>query len=86
MVFVHVCGPGGHDAALAEAAAFVRGQYGLPFEQLRKWVLVGTEEEVAEGLAALCDAGAETFVLTAAAADQLEQYRRFAGVRKLLDR
>jgi alkanesulfonate monooxygenase SsuD/methylene tetrahydromethanopterin reductase-like flavin-dependent oxidoreductase (luciferase family) len=86
MVFVHVCEPDGHDAALTEAAAFVRGQYGLPFEQLRKWVLVGTEDEVADGLAALRDAGAESFVLTAAAADQLEQYRRFAGVRALLDR
>lgn len=85
MVFVHVCGAGGHDAALEEAAAFVRGQYGLPFEQLRKWVLVGTEEEVAEGLAALRDAGAESFVLMAAAADQLEQYRRFAAVRTLVD-
>ena len=86
MVFVHVCEPGGHEAALAEAAAFVQGQYGLPFDQLRKWVLVGTEDEVAGGLAALRDAGAETFVLMAAAADQLEQYRRFAGVRTLLDR
>lgn len=86
MVFVHVCGPGGHEAALAEATGFVRGQYGLPFDQLRKWVLVGTEEEVAHGLAELRDAGAESFVLTAAAADQLEQYRRFAGVRALLDR
>ncbi len=85
MVFVHVCEPGGHEPALAEAAAFVKGQYGLPFEQLRKWVLVGTREEVADGLAALREAGAETFVLTAAAADQLEQYRRFAAVRSLLD-
>jgi alkanesulfonate monooxygenase SsuD/methylene tetrahydromethanopterin reductase-like flavin-dependent oxidoreductase (luciferase family) len=86
MVFVHVCEPGGHEAALAEAAAFVQGQYALPFEQLRKWVLVGTEDEVADGLAALRDAGAESFVLTAAAADQLEQYRRFAAARSLLDR
>jgi alkanesulfonate monooxygenase SsuD/methylene tetrahydromethanopterin reductase-like flavin-dependent oxidoreductase (luciferase family) len=85
MVFVHVCEPGGHEAALAEAAAFVKGQYGLPFDQLRKWVLVGTGGEVAEGLAALRDAGAESFVLTAAAADQLDQYRRFAAVRALLD-
>jgi len=86
MVFVHVCEPGGHETALEEAARFVRGQYGLPFDQLRKWVLVGTEQEVAHGLAELRDAGAESFVLTAAAADQLEQYRRFAGVRALLDR
>jgi alkanesulfonate monooxygenase SsuD/methylene tetrahydromethanopterin reductase-like flavin-dependent oxidoreductase (luciferase family) len=85
MVFVNVCEPGGHEAALAEAAAFVKGQYGLPFDQLRKWVLVGTGGEVAEGLAALRDAGAESFVLTAAAADQLDQYRRFAAVRALLD-
>jgi alkanesulfonate monooxygenase SsuD/methylene tetrahydromethanopterin reductase-like flavin-dependent oxidoreductase (luciferase family) len=85
MVFVHVCDPDGREAALTEAAAFVRGQYGLPFEQLRKWVLVGTRDEVADGLAALREAGAESFVLLPAAADPLEQYRRFADVRALLD-
>lgn len=86
MVFVHVCEPGGHDVARTEAAAFVRGQYGLPFERLSKWVLVGTDDEVAESLAALRDAGVESFVLMAAAADPLEQYRRYAAVRTLLDR
>ncbi len=83
MVFVHVTDPGDDPAAArAEAARFVRGQYGLPNEALETWVLVGGPDRVAEGLDALGAAGVEGFVLVPAAADLLEQYRRLAGVRE----
>jgi probable F420-dependent oxidoreductase len=88
MVFVHVTGGPGDDhmeAGRAEAAAFVKGQYGLPFARLERWVLVGDEAHVAEGLSALRAAGVEGFVLLPAAADPLVQYRRLAAVRKLID-
>lgn len=83
MVFVHVTEPGGDPvAAREEAAAFVRGQYGLPYEALERWVLVGGEAQVAEGLDALSTSGVQGFVLVPVAADLLEQYRRLAGVRE----
>lgn len=82
MVFVHVVEPGGDaGAARDEAAAFVRGQYGLPYEALERWALVGGAAQVAEGLDALSASGVEGFVLVPAATDPLEQYRRLAEVR-----
>ncbi|MBA3742598.1 LLM class flavin-dependent oxidoreductase [Sporichthya sp.] len=83
MVFAHVTDD--VDAGRAEAAAFAKGQYGLGYEKLERWVLVGHEARVADGLAELRDAGAEGFVVVPAAADALTQYHRLAGVRALLD-
>lgn len=83
MVFAHVTDD--VDAGRAEAAAFAKGQYGLGYEKLERWVLVGDEARVADGLAELRDAGAEGFVVMPAAADALTQYHRLAGVRALLD-
>jgi alkanesulfonate monooxygenase SsuD/methylene tetrahydromethanopterin reductase-like flavin-dependent oxidoreductase (luciferase family) len=85
MVFTHVCAEGGHDDAVAEADRFFRGQYALPLDDLRKWVLIGTDAEVAAGLAELRAAGADSFVLHAAAADPVAQFRRFADVRAVLE-
>jgi alkanesulfonate monooxygenase SsuD/methylene tetrahydromethanopterin reductase-like flavin-dependent oxidoreductase (luciferase family) len=83
MVFVHVTDDlaAGH----AEAAAFVRGQYGLPYASLERWVIVGDEAHVAARLSELRAAGVEGFVLVAAASDPLGQYRRLAAARKLID-
>ena len=87
MVFVHVAdgadGADGADAAREEAAAFVRGQYGLPYESLERWALVGGERQVADGLDALADAGVSGVILVPAARDPLEQYRRLAALRPL---
>jgi probable F420-dependent oxidoreductase len=83
MVFVHVTADSA--AGRAEAAAFVRGQYDLPFAQLERWVLVGDAAHVAAGLGELRAAGVQGFVLMTAAADPLEHYRRLADVRELLD-
>ncbi|NMO93889.1 LLM class flavin-dependent oxidoreductase [Actinomycetospora sp. TBRC 11914] len=86
MVFVHVTGPADDPgAARAEAAAFVRGQYGLPFDALERWVVVGDEHAVAAALRALRDAGAAGFVLLPAAAAPLPQYERLASVRALVE-
>jgi alkanesulfonate monooxygenase SsuD/methylene tetrahydromethanopterin reductase-like flavin-dependent oxidoreductase (luciferase family) len=69
-----------------EAAEFVRGQYGLSFDRLERWVVIGNEAAVADRLRELRAAGAEAFVLVPAARDPLAQYRRLAAVRVLLDR
>lgn len=68
----------------AEAERFVRGQYGLPFERLERWCLIGDEEDVAAGVAAHRAAGAAGVVLVAIAEDALGQLERFAGVRARL--
>lgn len=81
MVFVHVDDDEG--AARDEAAAFVQGQYGLPYEALERWALTGGEQQVADGLNALADAGVAGVVLVPAAVDPLEQYRRLAALRPL---
>ncbi len=82
MVFVHV-GDDDDGAAREEAAAFVGGQYGLPFEALERWALVGGEQQVADGLNGLADAGVSGVILVPAARDPLEQYRRLAALRPL---
>ncbi|MBV9923270.1 MAG: LLM class flavin-dependent oxidoreductase [Pseudonocardia sp.] len=83
MVFVHVTDD--VTAGRAETAAFVRGQYGLPYESLERWVVVGNEVHVAARLSELRAAGVDGFVLMAAAVDPLGQYRRLADARKLID-
>jgi probable F420-dependent oxidoreductase len=82
MVFVHVTSDA--TAGHAEAAAFVDGQYGLPYEHLSRWAVVGDEAHVAAELGALRAAGATGFVLVPAARDLLGQYRRLAAVRDVL--
>jgi alkanesulfonate monooxygenase SsuD/methylene tetrahydromethanopterin reductase-like flavin-dependent oxidoreductase (luciferase family) len=85
MLFVHVSDgtDDGDGAAREEAAAFVRGQYGLPFDALERWALIGGEQQVADGLDALADAGVSGVILVPAARDPLEQYRRLAALRPL---
>ena len=85
MLFVHGADAADGDASAArdEAAAFVRGQYGLPFDALERWALIGGEQQVAGGLNALADAGVSGVVLVPAARDLLEQYRRLAALRPL---
>ncbi len=85
MVFVYVTGPEGAEAARAETAAFVRAQYGLAFERLERWCVIGDAAHVADELAALRAAGVQGFVLLPTAADVLEQYRRLAAVHDRLD-
>jgi alkanesulfonate monooxygenase SsuD/methylene tetrahydromethanopterin reductase-like flavin-dependent oxidoreductase (luciferase family) len=82
-VFVHVeDGANGRD----ETAAFLRGQYQLPFEQVERYVAVGTAAEVTEHLAALAASGVDEFLLHPTAGDHHRQYdllgEVLAGLRK----
>lgn len=86
MVFVHVTRPEDDlEAARADAAAFVRGQYGLPYEALERWLVIGDEKAVADELSALRASGVAGFVLVPAASAPLTQYERLASVRPLVD-
>lgn len=67
-------GRGVHD----EAKAYLEGAYNVPYEKTERYTAVGTVEEVAEKLAALCDAGVEGFQLISAARDVEGQYEGLA--------
>lgn len=57
--------PGNNMAkAQEEAAVFVGGIYNMPYEKVRRWVLAGPPEAIAEGLAELREAGASGFILS----------------------
>lgn len=76
-VFVHVSEDGtGRD----EAAAFVSGQYRLPFEKVERYVAVGTADEVTAHLAGLAASGVEELLLHPAAVDHHRQYDLLAPV------
>ncbi|MGX7825822.1 LLM class flavin-dependent oxidoreductase [Actinokineospora sp. 24-640] len=66
------------ESARREATGFLRAQYGLAPEQAARHVVAGTEDEVAAGLRAFADAGADRLVLFPAAADYPAQYERLA--------
>ncbi|CAN5542944.1 hypothetical protein BH09ACT7_BH09ACT7_57200 [soil metagenome] len=83
MVFVNVTDD--ETAGRTQATWFIKGQYGLPFEALERWVVIGPEAKVAANLAEFQDAGAEGFVMVTASPDPLNQYERLAKVRALLD-
>lgn len=67
-----------------EAAELVKKQYGMPYEKVRKWTIVGSEDQVAERLEEYRRAGIEGFSFAVAGPDQLTQVERIAGVRARL--
>lgn len=67
-----------------EAAELVKRQYGMPYEKVRRWTLVGSEEQVAERIDAYRAAGVDGFSLAIAGPDQRTQVERLAGVRERL--
>ncbi|MEV4418397.1 LLM class flavin-dependent oxidoreductase [Patulibacter sp. NPDC049589] len=67
-----------------EAAELVKRQYGMPYEKVRRWTIVGSEEQVAERLHAYREAGVDGFSFAIAGPDQLTQVERIAGVRERL--
>lgn len=77
--FVHVC----DDRADGErqAADYVGGIYGMDFEPMRRYVIVGDEDEVAARLLDHVDAGAAGFTLIGACHRPWTQLERFADVR-----
>jgi alkanesulfonate monooxygenase SsuD/methylene tetrahydromethanopterin reductase-like flavin-dependent oxidoreductase (luciferase family) len=71
VAFVNACAD--PVAGKAEAADLIKRQYGMPFERVERWTLVGPVEEIAERLAAYRDAGVEGFCLSPASPRPLEQ-------------
>ena len=84
VAFVNVCADVA--AGTAEAAELVQRQYGMPFERVQRWTLVGPFEQIAERLAAYRDAGVDGFCLSPASPRPLEQVQRMAAVRDALAR
>lgn len=82
VAFVNVC----DDAARGreEAAELIRRQYGMPFERVERWALVGPVDEIAERLTAYREAGVEGFCLSPAHPRPLEQIEGLAAVRQAL--
>jgi alkanesulfonate monooxygenase SsuD/methylene tetrahydromethanopterin reductase-like flavin-dependent oxidoreductase (luciferase family) len=76
-VFVHVEDGG---SGRAETAAFVSGQYQLPFEKVERYVALGTVGQVTEQLAGLVVSGVEELLLHPAAGDHRLQYDRLGDV------
>lgn len=83
MVFVNVAE---RRTAREEAAQMFAGQYGLPLETFERWCLLGSVDDVAEGLAELREAGVDGFVRVPASPDPVGQYERLAEVRVLVER
>lgn len=67
-----------------EASELVRKQYGMPYEKVRRWTIVGSEEQVAERLHAYAEAGVQGFSFAIAGPDQRTRVERIAGVRARL--
>jgi alkanesulfonate monooxygenase SsuD/methylene tetrahydromethanopterin reductase-like flavin-dependent oxidoreductase (luciferase family) len=78
VAFVNVCED--QAAGEAEAAELIGRQYGMPFERVARWALVGPAGAIAERLAAYRDAGVDGFCLSPASPRPLEQVERIAGL------
>lgn len=72
------------EAARRDAAALVKGQYGMPLEKVERWTACGPPETAARLLRGYVEAGVSEFVLMPASADVLAQYERLAHVRELV--
>jgi alkanesulfonate monooxygenase SsuD/methylene tetrahydromethanopterin reductase-like flavin-dependent oxidoreductase (luciferase family) len=70
--------------ARAEAADLIRRQYGLPFETVERWALLGSVEEIVERLAAYRAAGVDGFCLSPATPRPLTQVEPVAALRAQL--
>jgi alkanesulfonate monooxygenase SsuD/methylene tetrahydromethanopterin reductase-like flavin-dependent oxidoreductase (luciferase family) len=84
VTFVNVCAD--RTAGKAEAAELIKRQYGMPFERVERWTLVGPVEEIAERLVMYREAGVEGFCISPASPRPLEQVERLAAVREALAR
>jgi len=74
----------GSDRALLreQSAQFIAKQYGMPFEKVEHWALLGDVDEVAERIAEYRAAGVSGFCLSAAHPRPLEQVEALAAVRE----
>jgi len=83
VAFVNVC----EDRATGEAhaAELIRRQYGMPYERVSRWTLVGSAAEVTERLAAYVAAGVQGFCLSPAHPQPIEQIHALAEIRAQLE-
>ena len=79
VAFINICTD--QAAGEAEAAELIRRQYGMPFERVSRWALVGPVEAIAERLADYRAAGVDGFCLSPASRRPLEQVERIAALR-----
>jgi alkanesulfonate monooxygenase SsuD/methylene tetrahydromethanopterin reductase-like flavin-dependent oxidoreductase (luciferase family) len=82
VAFFNVCDD--RTAGDADAAELIRRQYGMPYERVKRWALVGSADEIAERMAAYFDAGVQGFCLSPAHPDPFGQVEALAEVRALL--
>jgi alkanesulfonate monooxygenase SsuD/methylene tetrahydromethanopterin reductase-like flavin-dependent oxidoreductase (luciferase family) len=78
VAFINICAD--RAAGEAEAAELIRRQYGMPFERVAQWALVGPVDAIAERLAEYRDAGVDGFCLSPASPRPLEQVQRIAAL------
>ena len=83
-VGVHVDGNEGRAREAAED--YTQAMYGMPFEKVARYTLLGSAERVAEQLAAYVAAGVEEFKITPLTGEPLAQIQRLAEVREIISR
>jgi alkanesulfonate monooxygenase SsuD/methylene tetrahydromethanopterin reductase-like flavin-dependent oxidoreductase (luciferase family) len=67
-----------------QAAEHIKRQYGMPFDKVERWALIGTAEQIAERVHEYGDAGVDGFSLSPAHPHPLEQVDGIAAVRSLI--
>jgi alkanesulfonate monooxygenase SsuD/methylene tetrahydromethanopterin reductase-like flavin-dependent oxidoreductase (luciferase family) len=78
VAFVNVCDD--RAAGEAEAAELIERQYGMPFERVARWALIGPLDAIAERLAEYREAGVDGFCLSPASPRPLEQVEQIAAL------
>ncbi len=81
-VFVHVTDR--RALGEAESAQYLMSQYGIPWDRIQRYCVVGNVASVAEALADIVDAGAEELVLMSTSSRVDEQFELLAGVRSVM--
>lgn len=82
VAFVNVC----DDAGIGrdQAAEHITRQYGMPFDRVERWALIGDAEHVASRVAEYREAGVDGFCLSPAHPHPLTQVDGIAAVRSLV--
>ncbi len=80
VAFINVCDDPAEGRA--QCAEHIKRQYGMPFERVEKWALIGTVEQIAERVQEYRDAGVDGFSLSPAHPFPLTQIDGVAAVRE----
>lgn len=79
VAFINICED--RSAGEAEAAELISRQYGLPFERVARWALIGPVDAIEERMVEYREAGVDGFCLSPASPRPLEQIQRIAALR-----